>query len=58
MTLLIAPELGFRSFRTAGRTLADYEAMAMVRKGRVRKVGGRDMKEQVAFVANLFHLAA
>ena len=55
---LTAPGLGFGSFRTARRTLAGYEAMAMVRKGQVWKVGGRDMKAQTAFVAELFDLAA
>jgi transposase-like protein len=46
---LTGPGLGFGSFRTAPRTLAGYEAMAMVRKGQVRKVGGRDMKTQATF---------
>ena len=48
--------LGFSSFRTARRTLADYEAM--VRKGQVRKVSGRDMKAQATFIAGLFQAAA
>ena len=30
----------------------------MMRKGQVRKIGGRDMKAQAAFVAELFQLAA
>jgi len=55
---LTGPGLGFGSFRTARRTLAGYEAMAMVRKGQLRKVSGRDMKAQAAFVAELFDLAA
>src|SRR3954464_4749602 len=33
---LVRPGLGFGGFRTARRTLAGYEAMAMVRKGQVR----------------------
>src|SRR3712207_3241176 len=37
---LVRPGLGFGSFHTARRTLAGYEAMAMVRKGQVRGVGG------------------
>ena len=41
---LTGPGLGFASFRTARRTLAGYEAMAMMRKGQVRKIGGRDME--------------
>ncbi len=35
---LICPGLGFGSFRTARRTLAGYEAMAMIRKGQVRNL--------------------
>ena len=43
---------------TARRTLAGYEAMAMIRKGQVHKVGGRDMQAQAALVAGLFKAAA
>jgi len=50
--------LGFGSLRTARRTLAGYEAMAMVRKGQVHNVGGRDMKAQATFVAGLFRVVA
>jgi len=50
---LVRPGLGFGGFRTARRTLAGYEAMAMVRKGRVRHIGGRDMQAQAVFVAEL-----
>jgi hypothetical protein len=32
--------------------------MAMVRKGQVRKVGGRDMKAQATFIAGPFQTAA
>ena len=38
--------------------LAGCEAMAMVRKGQVCNVGGRDMPAQVTFVAGLFAAAA
>ena len=51
---LVRPGLGFGGFHTARRTLAGYEAMAMVRKGQVRKVGGRDMRAQAGFIAGLF----
>ena len=47
-----------RAYHTARRTLAGYEAMAMVRKGQVRKVGGRDMRAQAGFIAKLFEVAA
>ena len=49
---------GFGSFWTARRTLAGYEAMAMIRKGQVHNIGGRDMQAQTTFVASLFATAA
>ncbi|WP_052215065.1 IS6 family transposase [Belnapia sp. F-4-1] len=54
---LVRPGLGFGSFHTARRTLAGYEAMAMIRKEQVNKVGRRDMRAQAAFVAELFQVA-
>jgi hypothetical protein len=32
--------------------------MAMIRKGQVRKIGGRDMRAQAALLANLIEVAA
>jgi hypothetical protein len=32
--------------------------MAMVRKGQVRRIGGRDIRAQATFVAELFDVAA
>ena len=55
---LVRPGLGFSSLRTARRTLAGYEAMAMIRKGQVRNIGGRDIRAQATFIAGLFGLAA
>ena len=55
---LVRPGLGFDGFHTARRTLAGYEVMAMVRKGQVRKAGGRDMRAQATFVAELLQVAA
>jgi transposase-like protein len=55
---LVRPGLGFGGFHTARRTLAGYEAMAMIRKGQVRKVGGRDMQAQATVIAKLFEIAA
>ena len=43
---------------TTRRTLAGHEAIAVVRKGRVRSIGGRDMRTQASFVAELFQVAA
>jgi IS6 family transposase len=37
---LVRPGLGFGSLRTARRTLAGYEAMAMIRKGQVDNIDG------------------
>ena len=55
---LTGPGLGFGSFWTARRTLAGYEAMAMMRKGPVRNIGGNDIKAQAKFIAELFQIAA
>ena len=52
------PMLGFESFRTARRTLAGVEAMAMLAKGQVRAVPGNDMPAQRAFVRQIFGLPA
>lgn len=54
----VRPGLGFGGLRIAKHTLAGYEAMAMIRKGQVHNVDGRDMKAQTAFVAGLFGVAA
>src|SRR4051812_34521967 len=55
---LVRPGLGFGSLQTARRTLAGYEAMAMIRKGQVRSVNGGDMQAQATFVPTLFRIAA
>jgi IS6 family transposase len=55
---LIRPGLGFGGFRTARRTLAGYEAMAMIRKGQAHQIGGRDMRAQTNFITELFGLPA
>ncbi len=55
---LVRPGLGFGGLETAKRTLAGYEVMAMIRKGQVHNVGGRDMQMQATFVAGLFEVAA
>jgi transposase, IS6 family len=58
MKRLIRPGLGFASFRTAQRTLAGYEVMAMMRNGQVRKIDRCDMRAQAIFIADLFQIAA
>ncbi|TWA70038.1 DDE superfamily endonuclease [Azospirillum brasilense] len=55
---LVRPGLGFKSFRTARRTIAGYEIMAMVRKGQVAAIPANDMPAQATFIATLFGVAA
>jgi transposase-like protein len=55
---LNGPGPGFGSFWTARRTLAGYEAMAMIRKGQVPNISGNDIKDQAKFIAELFQAAA
>jgi transposase, IS6 family len=55
---LIRPGLGFGGFWTARRTLAGFEAMAMIRKGQVQNIGGSDIRAQATFIAGLFQIAA
>ena len=55
---LIRPGLGFGGFWTARRTLTGMEAMAMIRKGQIRNIGGNDIRAQRGFIAGLFQMAA
>jgi len=55
---LVRPALGFGSLRTARRTLAGYEVMAMIRKGQIHNLDGHDTQAQTIFVASLFQVAA
>jgi transposase, IS6 family len=48
----------FKHFNTAERTLEGIEAVNMMRKGQVKKLGGRDAMGQAKFVASLFQIAA
>src|SRR3712207_2924764 len=48
----------FRSFHTAERTIGGVEAMHVMRKGQVKRLGGRDSVGQARFVASLFGIAA
>ena len=48
----------FKSFHTAERTLEGIEAVNMMRKGQVKRLGGRDAAGQAHFVAGLFGVAA
>ncbi len=51
---LVRPGLGFGSLRMARWTLADYEVMAMIKKGQVQNIGNRNMPALAAFIAKLF----
>jgi transposase-like protein len=55
---LVRPGLGFKSFITASRTIAGYEAMAMIRKGQVASAPATDMRAPSTFIAALFSAAA
>ena len=48
----------FREFRAAGRTIAGYEAMHMIRKGQARWLSDNDVRQQNRFIDQLFDLAA
>jgi transposase-like protein len=48
----------FRSFHTAERTIEVVEALHMMRKGRVKRLDGRDAAGQTKFVASLFGMTA
>jgi hypothetical protein len=48
----------FRSFHTAERTLEGIESLHMMRKGRVKRLDGRDAAGQADFIASLFGVAA
>ena len=51
------PRLGFGSFRTARRTLAGVEALALLTKGQVHAVPANAMPAQRAFVHQVFGVA-
>ena len=55
---LTHPGLGFGGFWTARRTLACFDAIAMIRKEQVRNIGGGDVRSQGIFIAGLFQIAA
>ena len=50
--------LGYRAFDTAQRTLQGVEAVNMIRKGQLKRIGRDDAGGQAKFVASLFHIAA
>ncbi len=48
----------FRSFHTTERTIEGIESMHMLRKGQVKRLGGRDAVGRAKFVSSLFGVAA
>ena len=54
----VQPGLGFFSPETAWNALQGYEVMNMVRKGQVQGVNKGNIRAQVAFISNLFGVAA
>jgi len=55
---LVKPMMGFFSLETAWRTLQGYEAVNMLRKGQMHGVEKGDIMGQVAFISDLFGVAA
>jgi transposase-like protein len=47
---------GFREFQAARRTIQAYEAINVLRKGQVRRVRGKDVRQQNRFIERLFEL--
>jgi len=54
----VAASLWFRSVDGALRTIAGYEAMNMIRKGRVRWLAKGDVVGQVHFIERVLGIAA
>jgi transposase-like protein len=54
----VRASLGYRSFDTAERTLQGIEAINMIRKGQLKRIGREDALEQAKFVESLFGIAA
>ncbi len=48
----------FRTFHTAERALEGVEAMHMMRKGQLKRIGGREVVGQAKLVHGLFCVAA
>jgi hypothetical protein len=54
----VKPGLGFKSCRTAWRTIDGYEALNQLRKGQVQGTTKGDIRSQNEFIARAFGLAA
>jgi IS6 family transposase len=54
----VNPGLGSGAFSTAERTIQGYEAMHMLRKGRMEGIAKRDILAQNRVINHMFRLAA
>jgi hypothetical protein len=54
----VNPELRFRAFSTAERTIQGYEAMHMLRKGQIEGLAKGDVLTQNRVINQMFGLAA
>lgn len=54
----VKPGLGFGSFNAARRTLKGYEAINMIRKGQIDGIDRGDVMGQIAFIHEIFGVAA
>jgi len=54
---MIKPGLGFKSFKTARRTLKGIEAFHMIKKGQIENLN-RDALSEIAFIYELFDIVA
>jgi len=55
---LSKPGLGFKSWRTAWRTIRGYESMNMIRKGQIQGSEKGDILAQIRFIESVFGLVA
>lgn len=55
---LVKPSMGFGSFNTARRTIRGYEIMNMLRKGQIKGVEKRAVREGVQFMHQIFGVVA
>ncbi len=52
--LRVITSQNFRNFWTAGRTIAGYESMNMIRKGQIKNVRRDEFLGQIRFIHSLF----
>ena len=58
ITRRVTAKQGFREFPSARRTIQEYEAIHMIRKGQARRLNGSDVRQQIQFINKLFEVAA